>query len=180
MERKDSGAARAGNDMDVDWTEGADHPCFFTNSDVNRSPFRVGTATLTLRGGMVSYGSPRGQFISRPSACSTALPGTEKYLAEAIKLSGIPREEIWITTKLPYVSLGAAASGVHGILWAHSYGRWNHPGLKTAEESLDSSLKNLDTSYVDLVRRERAYVPSGQADSMAVLASLAASRRVAG
>ncbi|EPT03648.1 hypothetical protein FOMPIDRAFT_86917 [Fomitopsis schrenkii] len=54
--------------------------------------------------------------------------GTEKALAEAIKLSGIPREEIWITTKLP----------------------WNHPGLKTAAESLDSSLKNLDTSYVDL------------------------------
>ncbi|KAH9844151.1 NADP-dependent oxidoreductase domain-containing protein [Rhodofomes roseus] len=54
--------------------------------------------------------------------------GTEKYVAEAVQLSGIPREEIWITTKLP----------------------WSHPGLKTAEESLDESLKNLDTSYVDL------------------------------
>ncbi|TFY61644.1 hypothetical protein EVJ58_g4384 [Rhodofomes roseus] len=57
--------------------------------------------------------------------------GTEKYVAEAVQLSGIPREEIWITTKLP----------------------WSHPGLKTAEESLDESLKNLDTSYVDLRRK---------------------------
>ncbi|KZT13088.1 Aldo/keto reductase [Laetiporus sulphureus 93-53] len=54
--------------------------------------------------------------------------GTEKCVGEAIRKSGVPREEIWITTKLP----------------------WNHPGLRTVEESLDDSLKNLGTSYVDL------------------------------
>ena len=67
-------------------------------------------------------------------------------------MSGIPREEIWITTKLPYVPLGTAPSDTRGDVKTHLCGSWNHPGLKTAEESLDSSLKNLDTSYVDLVR----------------------------
>ncbi|CCM04047.1 uncharacterized protein FIBRA_06206 [Fibroporia radiculosa] len=54
--------------------------------------------------------------------------GTEKYVAEAIKQSGVPREEVWITTKLP----------------------WNHPGILTVEQSLDDSLKRLGTDYVDL------------------------------
>ncbi|PCH41513.1 Aldo/keto reductase [Wolfiporia cocos MD-104 SS10] len=54
--------------------------------------------------------------------------GTEKYVGEAIRQSGVPREEIWITTKLP----------------------WHHPGLRTAEQSIDESLKNLGTDYVDL------------------------------
>lgn len=54
--------------------------------------------------------------------------GTEKYVGEAIKQSEVPREEIWITTKLP----------------------WNHPGLRTVEQSLDDSLRNLGTDYVDL------------------------------
>ncbi|KAH9844149.1 NADP-dependent oxidoreductase domain-containing protein [Rhodofomes roseus] len=53
--------------------------------------------------------------------------GTEKYLGEAIRQSGIPREELWINTKLA----------------------WHHPGLKTVEESLAESLRNLGTDYVD-------------------------------
>ncbi|KAI0729344.1 NADP-dependent oxidoreductase domain-containing protein [Fomitopsis betulina] len=55
------------------------------------------------------------------------LYGTEKYLGEAIRLSGIPREELWINTKLP----------------------WHHPALKTVEESLDLSLRTLGLDYVD-------------------------------
>ncbi|KAL6299715.1 NADP-dependent oxidoreductase domain-containing protein [Sparassis latifolia] len=54
--------------------------------------------------------------------------GTEQYVREAIKQSGIPRENIWITTKLP----------------------WNHPGLRAVEESLRDSLNKLGTEYVDL------------------------------
>ncbi|EPT03646.1 hypothetical protein FOMPIDRAFT_155282 [Fomitopsis schrenkii] len=55
------------------------------------------------------------------------LYGTEKYLGEAIRQSGIPREELWINTKLP----------------------WHHPALKTVEESLDLSLRTLGVDYVD-------------------------------
>ncbi|KAI0711077.1 Aldo/keto reductase [Cerioporus squamosus] len=53
--------------------------------------------------------------------------GTEKATAEAIKKSGIPRSDIWITTKLHH----------------------QHHGPYT-EEYFEESLKNLDTDYVDL------------------------------
>ncbi|EED81456.1 predicted protein [Postia placenta Mad-698-R] len=56
------------------------------------------------------------------------LYGTEPYVRGAIKQSGVPREEIWITTKLP----------------------WHHPGNRTVEQSLDESLRNLGTDYVNL------------------------------
>jgi len=52
--------------------------------------------------------------------------GTEKAVGKAIKASGVPREEIWITTKLPW----------HG-----------HRGV---QESFQESLDNLGTDYVDL------------------------------
>lgn len=45
--------------------------------------------------------------------------GTERYVGEAIRQSGIPRNEIFVTTKLP----------------------WNHHGR--VQQSLDISLKNL-------------------------------------
>ncbi|KAH9951734.1 NADP-dependent oxidoreductase domain-containing protein [Amylocystis lapponica] len=54
--------------------------------------------------------------------------GTERSVGEAIRESGIPRNQIWITTKLA----------------------WNHPGLRTPEESSNDSLKKLGTDYVDL------------------------------
>ncbi|CAL1715999.1 unnamed protein product [Somion occarium] len=52
--------------------------------------------------------------------------GTEASLAKAIKESGIPRKELFITTKL----------------------HWNHMGR--VQEAIDESLKNLGTDYVDL------------------------------
>ncbi|KAF8958431.1 NADP-dependent oxidoreductase domain-containing protein [Flammula alnicola] len=52
--------------------------------------------------------------------------GTEKAVGEAIKASGIPREEIFVTTKLP----------------------WNHLGR--VRESFETSLANLGTGYIDL------------------------------
>ncbi|KAI0368103.1 Aldo/keto reductase [Pilatotrama ljubarskyi] len=52
--------------------------------------------------------------------------GTEKATAIAIKKSGIPREEIWITTKLH-----------------NQHGRF-------VEKYFQESLKNLETDYVDL------------------------------
>ncbi|KAL0952453.1 hypothetical protein HGRIS_006721 [Hohenbuehelia grisea] len=51
---------------------------------------------------------------------------TEKYVGNAIRDSGVPREEIFVTTKLP----------------------WNH--THRVKESLDESLANLGLDYVDL------------------------------
>ncbi|KAF2209680.1 hypothetical protein CERZMDRAFT_113708 [Cercospora zeae-maydis SCOH1-5] len=54
--------------------------------------------------------------------------GTEPAVAKGIKKSGVPREEIFITTKL----------------WNNSH----EP--ESVEKALDASLKDLDTDYVDL------------------------------
>ncbi|KAI0723128.1 Aldo/keto reductase [Earliella scabrosa] len=53
--------------------------------------------------------------------------GTEKAVGEAIKRSGIPREEIWITSKLHH----------------------QHHG-PYVEEYFDKTMKDLDTDYIDL------------------------------
>lgn len=52
--------------------------------------------------------------------------GNEKEVGLGIKDSGVPREEIWITTKLDNT--------------------WHH----VVEEGIDSSLKSLGVDYVDL------------------------------
>ncbi|KAK0714699.1 NADP-dependent oxidoreductase domain-containing protein [Lasiosphaeris hirsuta] len=52
--------------------------------------------------------------------------GNEKEVGQGIRASGVPREEIWLTTKL------------------------DNPWHKRVAEGIDSSLKNLGTSYVDL------------------------------
>ncbi|TFK71570.1 Aldo/keto reductase [Pluteus cervinus] len=52
--------------------------------------------------------------------------GTEAAVGEAVRASGIPREQIFITTKLP----------------------WNHHDR--VKESFEASLKNLDIDYIDL------------------------------
>ncbi|KAF4568204.1 hypothetical protein EYR36_010213 [Pleurotus pulmonarius] len=53
--------------------------------------------------------------------------GTEKYIGNILKDAGIPREKLFITSKL----------------------LWNYHSL--IEESLDTTLKDLGTDYVDLV-----------------------------
>jgi glycerol 2-dehydrogenase (NADP+) len=54
------------------------------------------------------------------------LYGSEYAVGEAIRQSGIPREQFFVTTKLP----------------------WNHQGR--VKESLDESLKNAGLDYYDL------------------------------
>jgi len=46
------------------------------------------------------------------------IPGynTEKYVGEVVRESGIPREEIWVTTKLPYVPVRALSLSVLTLL----------------------------------------------------------------
>ncbi|RPD59612.1 Aldo/keto reductase [Lentinus tigrinus ALCF2SS1-6] len=58
--------------------------------------------------------------------------GTEKGTAEAIRKSGIPRSDVWITTKLHYLSFNHQHHGPY------------------VEEFFEESLKNLETDYVDL------------------------------
>ncbi|TFK93599.1 reductase AKOR2 [Polyporus arcularius HHB13444] len=69
--------------------------------------------------------------------------GTEKATGEAIKKSGIPRSDVWITTKLHH----------------------QHHGPYT-EEYFEDSLKNLDTDYVDLWLmhwpQHSKFVPGGE------------------
>jgi glycerol 2-dehydrogenase (NADP+) len=50
--------------------------------------------------------------------------GNEKEVGQGIKDSGVPREDIWITTKL------------------------DNPYHKRVEDGINSSLKNLDVDYV--------------------------------
>lgn len=52
--------------------------------------------------------------------------GNEAEVGEGIKASGVPRSEIWITTKL------------------------DNNGHKLVEERIESSLKSLGVSYIDL------------------------------
>ncbi|KAK3687575.1 NADP-dependent oxidoreductase domain-containing protein [Podospora appendiculata] len=52
--------------------------------------------------------------------------GNEKEVGDGIKASGVPREDIWLTTKL------------------------DNPWHKRVAEAIDRSLENLSTSYVDL------------------------------
>lgn len=52
--------------------------------------------------------------------------GNENEVGQGIKDSGVPREQIWITTKL------------------------DNPWHKRVTEGIDSSLKSLDCGYVDL------------------------------
>lgn len=52
--------------------------------------------------------------------------GNEKEVGEGIRASGVPREQIWLTTKL------------------------DNPWHKRVAEGIEQSLKNLGTSYVDL------------------------------
>lgn len=52
--------------------------------------------------------------------------GNEKEVGQGIKVSGVPRSEIWLTTKLDNV--------------------WH----KRVPEAIDASLKNLQVDYVDL------------------------------
>ena len=52
--------------------------------------------------------------------------GNEAEVGAGIKDSGVPREEIWLTTKL------------------------DNPWHKRVTEGIDSSLKDLQTDYVDL------------------------------
>ncbi|KAJ6458118.1 NADP-dependent oxidoreductase domain-containing protein [Mycena vitilis] len=62
------------------------------------------------------------------------LYGTEPRVGAALRASGVPREEIFVTTKLPQVHLPL----------------WHHHNLDYIERSFDESLNKLGLDYVDL------------------------------
>ncbi|KAF9221700.1 Aldo/keto reductase [Gyrodon lividus] len=108
--------------------------------------FRMTISTITLNNGVqipsIGFGTWAGQQQAARSQASTwiltalqagyrhidtaAIYGTESVVGEAIRKSGIPRGDIFVTSKLP----------------------WNH--TKRVEESLDESLKRTGLSYFDL------------------------------
>ena len=57
---------------------------------------------------------------------TAAAYGNEKEVGAGIKASGVPRDQVWLTTKL------------------------NNPWHNRVAEAIDSSLENLGTDYVDL------------------------------
>ena len=61
--------------------------------------------------------------------------GVERYLAQAIKESGVERADIFLTTKL----------------WPKDY------GIGTTREAAMASLKRLDTDYLDLVTKKNHF-----------------------
>lgn len=63
---------------------------------------------------------------SKPNSFSALAYGNEAEVGQGIKDSGVPRSEIWLTTKLDNT--------------------WH----KRVQEGIDTSLKNLGTDYVDL------------------------------
>ncbi|KIJ60932.1 hypothetical protein HYDPIDRAFT_42997 [Hydnomerulius pinastri MD-312] len=103
-------------------------------------------ASVTLNNGVqvpsIGFGTWAGQRRATQSQASTwiltalqagyrhidtgAIYGTEGAVGEAIRKSGVPRKEIFVTTKLP----------------------WHH--TKRVAESLDESLKRAGLSYFDL------------------------------
>ena len=76
--------------------------------------------------------------------CADGSAELEREIGEAIKQSSVPREEIFITSKL-YVSCGAQVP-VPSLL---TRCRWNAHQPNVAE-GLEQTLKDLQTDYLDL------------------------------
>ncbi|KAF4547514.1 Aldo-keto reductase-like protein 21 [Elsinoe fawcettii] len=86
----------------------------------------VGLGTWQSSPGEVR-GAVKAALLAGYRHIDTALAyGNEAEVGQGIKDSGVPREEIWITTKL------------------------DNPWHKRVEEGIESSLKSLGTDYVDL------------------------------
>ncbi|XP_066937525.1 uncharacterized oxidoreductase ZK1290.5-like isoform X8 [Macrobrachium rosenbergii] len=73
--------------------------------------------------------------------------GCEKYIAQAIKASGVPREEVFLTTKC----------------WPTDY------GTNTTREAFNGSCQRLEVNYLDLYLLHWPDVPSGVRDKNSLL-----------
>lgn len=69
--------------------------------------------------------------------------GNEHEVGQGIKDSGVPREEIWITTKV-------RAREQYKMSCSLTFSKLDNPWHKRVEEGITSSLKSLETDYVDL------------------------------
>lgn len=104
-------------------------------NNVLRKTFILNTGAQIPAVGLGTWQSPPNQVRKAVSDAlkfgyrhiDTALAyGNEAEVGQGIKDSGIPREEIWVTTKLDNT--------------------WHH----RVDQGIASSLKDLDTGYVDL------------------------------
>jgi glycerol 2-dehydrogenase (NADP+) len=107
-----------------------------------RDPLTRSSKTFTLNTGDKMPAVGLGTWQSKPNDVKVAVEaalargyrhidtasayGNEKEVGAGIKASGVPRDQIWLTTKL------------------------NNPWHSRVVEAIDESLKNLGTDYVDL------------------------------
>ncbi|PQE06430.1 aldo keto reductase protein [Rutstroemia sp. NJR-2017a WRK4] len=105
------------------------------NVSLNRKTFTLNTGAKIPALGLGTWQSKPGEVGNAVEIAlrkgyrhiDTALAyGNEAEVGAGIKASGVPREEIWLTTKL------------------------DNPWHKRVQEGIDSSLKSLGTDYVDL------------------------------
>ncbi len=102
---------------------------FITLNDGNKIP-QFGLGVYQVPEGEATINSVKTAFEMGVRHIDTAHAyQNERSVGRAIKESGIPREEIWITTKL----------------WPSEYGEG-----KTSD-AIDKMLKRLDTDYIDLL-----------------------------
>ncbi len=102
---------------------------YITLNDGTRIP-QFGLGVYQVPEGEATFGAVRDALALGVRHIDTAHAyQNERSVGRAVKASGIPREEIWITSKL----------------WPHEYGEG-----KTAA-AIDKMLARLDTDYIDLL-----------------------------
>lgn len=102
---------------------------YITLNDGTRIP-QFGLGVYQVPEGEATFGAVRDALALGVRHIDTAHAyQNERSVGRAVKASGIPREEIWITSKL----------------WPHEYGEG-----KTAA-AIDKMLARLDTGYIDLL-----------------------------
>lgn len=107
---------------------------------------RQDTGISTQPGYMVGILLP---FSNARSQHLSIIIGTEHSVGAAIRESGIPRKDIFVTTKLPYVCLVTERVSFPKLITSRLYSRWHHPGY--VFESIDESLREAGLDYFDLV-----------------------------
>lgn len=94
----------------------------------------VGLGTWKSKPGEVEHAVEHALKYGYKHIDTAAAYDNETEVGKGIKMSGVPREEIFLTTKL------------------------NNPDQRNAEQALLDSLKKLDTPYIDLCKHEYLHI----------------------
>ena len=125
--------------MSAGFTSESTFPCASIGGDDRGIPcLGFGTASLKGEGAVTKISNAIKEGYRMLD--TALLYGNQQEVGEAVKKSGIPREEFWITTKVSFFPPGDDS------IWMFNAN--NIVGDEMA--SLDLSLQLLDMSYVDL------------------------------